>query len=120
MKKIWLVCLCLVSLSLSGCFHVPDEDWLPSRNKVKTEELKKDLEFEQAINSFKDWFDTISSERNEMNNDENTESNTWELKEITIETKDENTNNEDVANDWEILDNEIENQGIEEDIISEE
>jgi len=36
MKKIWLFCLCLASLGLVGCFHIPDEDWLPSRNKVNT------------------------------------------------------------------------------------
>ena len=55
MKKIWLFCLCLASLSLVGCFHVPDEDWLPSKNNAKTEDLKKNVEkdedVEHAINS---------------------------------------------------------------------
>jgi hypothetical protein len=45
----------LTSLSLAGCFHVPDEDWLPSRNKVKTENVKQEnVEVEQAINSLVD------------------------------------------------------------------
>ena len=70
-KKIWLFCLCLASLNLVGCFHVPDEDWLPSRNKVKTEDMKKEnAEVEQAINSLVDWFNMISSEWDEMKNNE--------------------------------------------------
>ena len=75
MKKIWLIYLCLVSLGLVGCFHVPDEDWLPSRNKTKTEDVKNDEEVEQAINSLIDWVNMISSKWNEMKNNEET---TWE------------------------------------------
>ena len=67
-KRIWLICLCLASLSLAWCFHVPDEDWLPSRNKVET--TQKDDNVEQALNSFMYWVDMVSSQRNAMKNDE--------------------------------------------------
>ena len=78
MKRIRLICLCLASLGLAWCFHVPDEDWLPSRNKAKTEDVKND-EVEQAINSFIDWVNMISSEWDEMKNNGET---TWEENEI--------------------------------------
>ena len=78
MKKIWFLCLCLASLSLVGCFHIPDEDWLPSRNKVKTEDVEKENEeVEEAINSFVDWFNIISTQRSEMNENEITEEDKW-------------------------------------------
>ena len=66
MKKIWLFCLCLASLSLVGCFHIPDEDWLPSRNKVNTWSTQNDVE--KALNSFMEWIDIVSSQWNELNN----------------------------------------------------
>jgi len=79
MKKIWFLCLCLASLSLVGCFHIPDEDWLPSRNKVKTEDVEKEnVEVEEAINSFVDWFNIISTQRSEMNENEITEEDKWD------------------------------------------
>lgn len=79
MKKIWLFCLCLASLSLVWCFHIPDEDWLPSRNKVKTENAEKEnVEVEEAINSFVDWFNIISTQRSEMNENEITEEDKWD------------------------------------------
>lgn len=68
MKRIWIFCLCLASLSLVGCFHVPDEDWLPSKNKVETWNIQKDTEVEDAINSLTDWVNLISSQRDEKNN----------------------------------------------------
>ena len=88
-KKIWLICLWLTSLSLVGCFHVPDEDWLPSRNKVNTWGIQKNNQVEQALNSLIDWIDMISSQRSqvrddEAENDEN-EASIEELKEITDE-----------------------------------
>ena len=67
MKKIWLLGLCLASLSLVGCFHVPDEDWIPSRNKVNTWSTQED-EVEKALNSFMEWIDIVSSQWNELNN----------------------------------------------------
>ena len=70
-KKIWLICLWISSLALAGCFHIPDKDWLPSKNKAKTEEVKKNVEVEQAVNSFMDWINMISSEKGEVKNDEN-------------------------------------------------
>ena len=79
MKKIWLICLCLASLSLVGCFHIPDEDWLPSRNKVKTEDMKKEnAEVEQAINSLVDWFNMVSTQRNETDENKITEEDKWD------------------------------------------
>ena len=109
MKKIWLLCLCLASLSLAGCFHVPDEDWLPSRNKIKTENVEKDEEVEQAINSFMQWIDMISTDWNELENEENVEF----TENIDVEALGENTDNE------EITDDKVENGEIEENIISE-
>ena len=108
MKKIWLLCLCLASLGLVWCFHVPDEDWLPSRNKVKTEKIKNDDEVEQAINSLVDWFNMISSEWNETNNDV---IETGEIKEISVNTEDE------IVNDEEIIKNEMVAEEVE-DLIS--
>ena len=107
MKKIWLLCLCLASLGLVGCFHIPDEDWLPSKDKVKTENVEKDDEVEQAINSFMQWIDMISSNWNELENegnDEITEDDDSELSEI---------------DNGEITGAEVENEEIEENIVSE-
>ena len=70
-KQIWLICLWVASLSLVGCFHVPDEDWLPSKNKVSTWNIQKDEEIEQALDSFMYWINMISSEKSEIKNDEN-------------------------------------------------
>ncbi len=118
MKKIWLICLCLAGLSLAGCFHVPDEDWLPSRNKVNSEESKKDVEFEQAVDSFMDWVNMISSEWDEVKNDENNEVNN-ETSEDPSKTENEEISYENNIASEEITDNESENQEIEE-IIPEE
>ena len=81
MKQIWLLCLCLASLSLAGCFHIPDEDWLPSRNKVNTWNTQND-DVEKALNSFMDWINIVSSQRNELNNEQSGN--------IVIENSDEN------------------------------
>ena len=98
MKKIWLLCLCLASLSLVGCFHIPDEDWLPSRNKVNTWSTQNDVE--KALNSFMEWIDMVSSQRNDMKSEE-----------ISSEGSDENVieieNNGIIDNasvDWETWD----------------
>ena len=117
MKKIWLFCLCLASLSLVGCFHIPDEDWLPSKNKVKTEETKSDPEFEEAIDSFMDWINMISSEWNEVNDEESNEIAEEEVEKVDVEDK--AISNEEIAND-EIESDEVENEVPEESIPSEE
>ena len=109
MKKIWLFCLCLASLSLAWCFHVPDEDWLPSRNKIKTENVEKDEEVEQAINSFMQWIDMISTDWNELENGENVEF----TENIDVEALGESTDNEEITAD------EAENEEIEENNSSE-
>lgn len=71
-KKIWLLYLCIASLSLVGCFHIPDEDWLLSSNDSETWDIQEDEELEQALNSFMDWLDIISNEWDSMkNSDEN-------------------------------------------------
>ena len=88
-KRIWLICLCLVSLSLAGCFHIPDDDWLPSKNKVNTW-IKEDG-VEQALNSFINWVDTVS-QRKETKNDEVNEMDTHK-DELSIEI--ENLDNEE-------------------------
>jgi len=114
MKKIWLFCLCLASLGLVWCFHVPDEDWLPSKNKVDSEKVKNNIEVEQAIGSFMDWINSISSELDEMKNEEIT-TEEWE----NVEVEDEAVNNEEIIDD-EIADEEFENEVIEENTVSEE
>ena len=95
-KRIWLICLCLASLTLVGCFHVPDEDWLPNRNKLDTWDIHQDEEIEQALNSFISWVNMISSEWDEMKHEEN-----GEIIELTewwnIETK--NIDNESQESD---------------------
>ncbi len=84
MKKIWLLCLCLASLSLAGCFHIPDEDWLPSKNKVNTWNTQNE-EVENALNSFMDWINVVSTQRNDMKTEENEE-----IEQIITEGSDEN------------------------------
>ena len=119
MKKIWLICLCLASLGLAGCFHIPDEDWLPSRNKVKTEDVEKGVEFEQAVDSFMDWINMISSDWNEIKNDDENDEVNNETSEGLSETENEEISYENNIASEEITDNESENQEIEE-IIPEE
>ena len=109
MKKIWLFCLCLVSFSLAGCFHIPDEDWLPNKNKIKTEDLKEDDDVEQAINSLVQWIDKISSDWNEFGNEENIDI----TEDVDVDATEKNNDNE------EITDDKVENGEIEENIISE-
>ena len=114
MKKIWLICLCLAGLSLAWCFHIPDEDWLPSRNNVKNEDVEKNIEkdkdIEQAINSLVQWVNMISSDWNELKDEEGSDEVT-ENDDVEISGK--NTNNE------EITDDKAENEEIEKSISSE-
>jgi len=112
MKKIWLLCLCLASLGLVGCFHIPDEDWLPSKNNVNTWDTHKDDEMEQALNSFMDWINMISSGWNELKNEETTAEEVEEVENESI--------NEEEAIDDEIANEEDDNEIIEENIPSEE
>ena len=65
-KKIWLIWIWIISLSLTGCFHVPDKDRLPSKNKVETWDVKNNDEIEKAIDSLIDWINIISSEWNDI------------------------------------------------------
>ena len=122
-KKIWFICLWFASLTLVGCFHVPDEDWLPSRNKVNTWNVEKNDEVDQAINSLLDGFNMISSELDNATDNENdgleiNEISAEELEEPIIVVEDEIVNNEEMVYDEEIINNE--NQEIEENINSEE
>ena len=80
-KRIWLVCLCLASLNLVGCFHVPDKDWLPNKNKVETWDIWENNEMKNALNSFINGIDIVSQERNEIKNKEDEE-----LEEAQIDT----------------------------------
>ena len=117
MKKIWLLCLCLASVGLVGCFHVPDEDWLPSRNKTETWSIQKDEEMEQALNSFMDWITMISSEWDKINNGV---IETGEIKEVSLDAKDEIINDEEMVENEESIDDKVDAEQIGETIISEE
>ena len=102
MKKIWLLCLCLASLGLAGCFHIPDEDWLPSKNKVNTWNTQNE-EIENALNSFMDWINVVSTQRNGIKSEENEESEqiiTEDSDEDAIELEDDGTADNE-STDWE-------------------
>ena len=131
MKKIWFLCLCLASLGLVGCFHIPDEDWLPSKNKVNTWDTQRDKEMEDALNDIMDWINMVSSQRDQLDNeeiedekgDENTDTNSNEGDIInTEETTDNNEtiNNEESNNSEDTVDVEHIDQETEENIVSEE
>jgi len=76
-KKIWIIGLCLASLCLAGCFHIPDEDWLPSKNKVKP--VETDNEFDEALDIFVQWMDALSAQREQRKNSDDllTEDEIW-------------------------------------------
>lgn len=98
-RKLWFTCLCLTSLVLTGCFHVPNEDWLPSKNNNTQ---NKDYETEEALNYFIEGINKISSEWNSINIDEESEEiDTWEPNNDTL--------NETSENDDENTDDKIEN-----------
>ena len=102
MKKIWLLCLCLASLGLAGCFHIPDEDWLPSKNKVDTWNTQNE-EVENALNSFMDWINVVSTQRIGMKTEEDEESEqiiTEDSDENVIEIEDDGTADNE-STDWE-------------------
>ena len=129
MKKIWLLCLCLASLSLVGCFHIPDEDWLPSKNKVNTWDTQRDKEMEDALNDIMDWINMVSSQRDQLNNedikneegdeDTGTNSNEGDITEGTTDNN-ETINNEESNNSEDTVDVEHIDQETEENIVSEE
>jgi len=102
MKKFWLFCLYLTSLSLVGCFHIPDEDWLPSKNKINTWDTQENEEIENAINEFMNWINIISSDWNDLKNEENSEITTEKAKDLEMEDK--------TVNEEEIIDDEITNE----------
>ena len=90
------------------CFHIPDEDWIPSRNKVKTEDVKNDGEVEQAINSLVDWFNKASNQWNEKNIKANDEINIEEWNEDIVENEidfDENKEKEAITEKTDTWDN---------------
>ena len=103
-KKILLICLCLISFSLVGCFHVPDKDWLPNRNKVNTWDIKNNEEMEDAINSLMNGVNIISSEWNVLN--EYDEINDEETEQIPLETKTD-TIDDEIFSDTGTIDSEI-------------
>ena len=114
MKKIWFFCLCLASLGLVGCFHVPDEDCLPNKNKIDTWNAQKDTWMQQAVESLMKWVNLISSQRDETKNEVNNE----ELEEVD-ETGNENIGiektigNEEAVNNEEMINTWNDNQEIE-------
>jgi hypothetical protein len=93
------------------CFHIPDEDWIPSRNKVKINDTKnEDVEMEQAINSLMDWFNKASNQWNEKNIKANDEINIEEWNEDIVEIEKDFDENEENETD----NNEKINQNLEE------
>ena len=110
-KKIWIICLWIASLCLVWCFHIPDEDWIPSRNKVEINDTKnEDVEMEQAINSLMDWFNKASNQWNEKNIKANDEINVEEWNEDIVENEIDFNENEENETD----NNEKINQNLEE------
>jgi hypothetical protein len=93
------------------CFHIPDEDWIPNRNKVKINDTKnEDVEMEQAINSLKDWFNKASNQWNKKNIKANDEINIEEWNEDIVENEIDFNENEENETD----NNEKINQNLEE------
>ena len=119
-KKIWFICLWLASLALAGCFHIPDEDWLPSRNKVKTWNIQKENEIDEAINSFMDWINMISSDWDNLKHNESDKISTDGWNENTVEVDDNTISNEEMIDNEQTTDNEVENEEVEENITPEE
>ena len=92
-KTIWLICLSLSSLALVGCFHIPNEDWLPS--KGTNIQKNKDNEIEQTLNSLMKWIDLITSKWNNAKNIEtNQELDIVNSTNEEYETLEENINQE--------------------------
>ncbi len=69
-RIIWLICITLTSLALVGCFHIPNEDRLPNKNKTNTWNTERDIELEQTVNSFINSINLISSQINENKGNE--------------------------------------------------
>ena len=118
-KKIWFICLWLASLALAGCFHVPDEDWLLSSNKAETWDIKND-EMDEALNSLMDWINMISSDWNDLKNNESDEISTDDWSANTVEVEDSAISNEETVDNTETIDNEVENDEVEGNITPEE
>ena len=95
----WLVCLFFAGLTLAGCFHIPDEDWLPSKNKIDTWNVEGSDEIQQAMSSFMEKIDLISSQKKEGKNNEKEEVSAEKLNETIVGTGSEAVNNENTG--WE-------------------
>jgi len=86
---------------------------------VKTVEVKKDVELEQAVDSFINGIDQISSEWNEMRHGENNEIDAENLENDVVEMEEnidgeKNIENEEVVEDeGEVVENEevVEDEG---------
>lgn len=87
LQRIWLICLYISTISLAGCFHIPDEDWLLNKGKVQEKNTERD-ELINAVDSLVLWVSSISSQREEYKNIDNTVEN----------IVDKNT--EDITNEW--------------------
>ena len=120
MKKIWLFCLCLASLSLAGCFHVPDENWLPSKNKVNPWDAQKDEEMNYVIDGFMNWINIISTEWNQLNNDENNDIIIEKSEKMDVDIENGVISDIEMIENEESIDDKIEDKQIEENIIYEE
>lgn len=97
-QKIWFFSLCLSLVILTGCFHIPDEDWLPSKNKVKVETTNNEEQiFLDSINTAKNMLNNINNSE-ETSNNESTIINEEITNEEIIEDIDETKIFEDTEN----------------------
>ena len=87
---------------LTWCFHVPDEDWILSKDNSWNIENQNDEELNEALNSFFDSTNIISSEwKSRKNNNSGSGTESWEIlidnTEFSFSWNDEK-NNEEIVN----------------------
>ena len=88
--------------------------------------MKKDVEFEQAVDSLMNGIDQISSEWSEMKNGENNEVDAENLENDVVEMEENVDGEEDIENEEvienidEVVEDKRENQEIQEKIVSDE
>ena len=88
--------------------------------------MKKDVEFEQAVDSLMNGIDQISSEWSEMKNGENNEADAENLENDVVEMEENVDGEGDIENEEvienidEVVEDKRENQEIQEKIVSDE
>jgi len=71
-SKIWFLFLCGISLTLAWCFHIPDEDWIFTKNSP-VEEKKLTHEESEFIDSMNVLLDEFQKDNSNENNNEPSE-----------------------------------------------